>query len=175
MHRVTQGRRTHIPFAEVEQADAFDDFGYNRFIGELGSHHFHISYRPTWIDDQLSREIVTCGGIAEKNPLLMQIYADVLGRPMRISRSPQTCALGAAIFGAVAGAGHRNVEAAQKAMCGLKPVTYKPAARSRKTYRALFEQYMRLHDAFGDSERGATVGGVMKRLIELRDRVRGSA
>ncbi len=46
-------------------------------------------------------QIVNCGGIAEKNPLVMQIYADVTGRPIRISRSAQTCALGAAIAGAV--------------------------------------------------------------------------
>ncbi len=46
-------------------------------------------------------QIVNCGGIAEKNPLVMQIYADVTGRPIKISRSAQTCALGAAIAGAV--------------------------------------------------------------------------
>ncbi len=51
-------------------------------------------------------EVVNCGGIAEKNPLVMQIYADVCNRPMKISRSAQTCALGAAIFGAVVGGAH---------------------------------------------------------------------
>ena len=49
------------------------------------------------------KEVVNCGGIAEKSPLVMQIYADVCNRPMKISRSAQTCALGAAIFGAVVG------------------------------------------------------------------------
>ena len=52
-------------------------------------------------------QIVNCGGIAEKNPLVMQIYADVTGRPIKISRSAQTCALGAAIAGAVV-AGRRR-------------------------------------------------------------------
>src|ERR1039458_2147062 len=50
-------------------------------------------------------QIVNCGGIAEKNPLVMQIYADVTGRPIKISRSGQTCALGAAIAGAVVAGG----------------------------------------------------------------------
>ena len=119
------------------------------------------------------REIVTCGGIAEKNPFLMQVYADVLGRPMKISRSAQTCALGAAIFGAVVGGAHKKVESAQKAMCGLKSKSYPPRPRARQTYQQLFDQYMRLHDAFGDPQRGAAVNGVMKRLMEIRDRVRG--
>ena len=67
------------------------------------------------------------------------------------------------------------MEDAQEAMCGLKSKTYKPAAKARATYLRLFEQYMRLHDAFGAGEQGAAVSGVMKRLIEIRDRVRGRA
>ncbi len=135
-------------------------FGARAIVERLEQHNVRV------------REIVTCGGIAEKNPLLMQIYADVLGRPMRISRSAQTCALGAAIFGAVAGGGHRRVQDAQKAMCGLKSKTYKPAVRPRATYHELFAQYMLLHDAFGIAHHGAAVDGVMKRLMEIRDRVR---
>ncbi len=119
------------------------------------------------------REVVACGGIAEKNALLMQIYADVLGRPMKVSRSSQTCALGAAIFGAVVGGAHRTVEQAQKAMCGLKPGGYRPAPAARRLYDRLYNVYGRLHDAFGDPKRGAAVDGVMKQLLAIRDEVRG--
>ncbi len=55
-------------------------------------------------------QVINCGGIAEKNPFVMQVYADVCNRPMKISRSGQTCALGAAIFGAVAAGAYPSVE-----------------------------------------------------------------
>ena len=68
------------------------------------------------------KEVVNCGGLASKNALMMQIYADIAGRPMKISRSEQTPALGAAIFAAVAAGaeagGYDSVGAAQKAMVG---------------------------------------------------------
>ena len=57
-------------------------------------------------------QVVNCGGIAEKNPLVMQIYADVTGRPMKVSRSAQTCALGAAVAAAVVAGAHRDFAAA---------------------------------------------------------------
>jgi L-ribulokinase len=60
------------------------------------------------------KEVVNCGGIAEKNPFVMQIYADICNRPMKISRSAQTCALGAAIFGAVAGGAYKTLGQAQR-------------------------------------------------------------
>ena len=63
--------------------------------------------------------VVCCGGIAEKNAVFMQIYADVIGRPMLIAGSPQTPALGSAIAAAVrrrAAGGHASFEAAQAKM-----------------------------------------------------------
>ena len=121
-------------------------------------------------------QIVNCGGIAERNPLVMQIYADVTGRPMRISRSAQTCALGAAIAGAVVAGprrgGHRHVAAAQKAMTGLKARTFKPKPAAHEIYRELYTLYRQLHDCFGTSAWKGDCSNVMKRLIEIRDRVR---
>ena len=94
-------------------------------------------------------QVVNCGGIAEKNPLAMQIYADVTGRPMKVSRSAQTCALGAAIAGAVVAGVHQDFAPAQKAMTGLKPKIYKPDPKAHAVYRELYALYRTLHDAFG--------------------------
>ncbi len=117
------------------------------------------------------KEVVNCGGIAEKNPLVMQIYADVCNRPMKISRSAQTCALGAAIFGTVAGGGYKTVEAAQRKMTGVKFVSYKPAKAAAAVYADLYRIYRTLHDAFGTAAK-LPLGGVMKDLIAMRDRAR---
>ena len=119
-------------------------------------------------------KVVNCGGIAEKNPLVMQIYADVCNRPMLISRSSQTCALGAAIFGAVVGGAHDNVQTAQDYMTGCKPTVYRPNAKRAAVYKELYALYLRLHDAFSAKGDG-NVHNLMKDLLDLRDRVRGKS
>jgi len=122
------------------------------------------------------RQVVNCGGIAEKNPLVMQIYADVTGRPMKISRSAQTCALGAAIAGAVVAGrkagGWSSVRAAQKAMTGLKSRVFKPDPAAHKVYRELYVLYRQLHDAFGTDQWSGNCHNVMKRLLEIRAKAR---
>jgi len=118
-------------------------------------------------------QIVNCGGIAEKNPLVMQIYADVTGRPIKISRSGQTCALGAAVAGSVvageAGGGYANYADAQKAMTGLKARVFRPKASAHAVYKRLYSLYKSLHDAFGTEQETASLYGVMKQLIEIRN------
>jgi L-ribulokinase len=121
------------------------------------------------------KQVVNCGGIAEKNPLVMQIYADVCNRPMKVSRSPQTCALGAAIFGTVVGGAHPTVEAAQHSMSGVRELAYSPNPQGAATYARLYPLYKALHDAFGCTGRTVPLAGVMKELLELRDRVRMTA
>ena len=116
--------------------------------------------------------VVNCGGIAEKSPLVMQIYADVTGRPMKVSRSAQTCALGSAIAAAVVAGAHKDYATAQKRMTGLKPKVFKPDAKAHATYRELYSLYKELHDAFGTREWNGNLFGVMKKLIEIRSRVR---
>lgn len=118
------------------------------------------------------KEVVNCGGIAEKSPLVMQIYADVCNRPMKISRSPQTCALGAAICGAVAGGAFKNIKEAQKRMTGVKDVVYKPNKKAVVVYAQLYKLYRELHDAFGIKDHRENLHHVMKQLIAIRDVVR---
>jgi L-ribulokinase len=118
------------------------------------------------------KEVVNCGGIAEKNPLVMQIYADILGRPMKVSRSAQTCALGSAIAASVVGGGYPNVPAAQKKMTGLKPTVFKPDAKAHAVYKDLFKLYRQTHDAFGVKDSSGTLHNVMKDLLAIRAKAR---
>jgi len=117
------------------------------------------------------REIVNCGGIAEKNPFVMQIYADICNRPMKVSRSAQTCALGAALFGAVAGGAYRSTRAAQRQMTGVKPKVFRPDRKRAKVYAELYALYRELHDAFGTDGYPGRLNQVMKTLITIRDRM----
>lgn len=118
------------------------------------------------------REIVNCGGLATKNPLLMQIYADVTGRPMKVSRSDQTCALGAALFGAVAAGegagGFDKVSEAQAALCGVRDTVYTSNPGYQRVYAELYELYRVLHDAFGTRDWTGNLARVMKDLIAIR-------
>ncbi len=118
------------------------------------------------------QQIINCGGIAEKNPVVMQIYADVTGRPMKVSRSAQTCALGAAIAGAVVAGAHQDYASAQRAMTGLKPRVFKPNPKAHAAYQQLYPLYRKLHDAFGTTEWTGNLADVMKKLIEIRSEVR---
>ena len=119
-------------------------------------------------------EVINCGGIAEKNPLVMQIYADVFGLEMKIARSSQTCALGSAMAGAVvagqAAGGHDTFEKAQAAMCGVKPRTFKPRPEYHQVYQELYRLYRELHDSFGTRSWQGNLYHVMKDLLQIRDR-----
>ncbi|MDI6849793.1 MAG: ribulokinase [Candidatus Saccharicenans sp.] len=119
-------------------------------------------------------EVINCGGIAEKNPLVMQIYADVFGLEMKVARSSQTCALGAAMAGAVAvgsrGGGYDRFEEAQAAMCGVKPFSFKPRPDRHQVYQELYRLYRELHDSFGTRDWQGNLYHLMKDLLDIRDR-----
>lgn len=118
-------------------------------------------------------EVINCGGIAEKSSLVMQIYADVTGREMKISRSAQTCALGSAVAAAVvAGSengGHDDFASAQAAMTDVKEVTFKPIPENEKTYARLYKLYKQLHDGFGMANNSIGMANVMKDLLEIKE------
>lgn len=115
------------------------------------------------------REIINTGGLSIKNEALMQIYADVIGRPMKVSRSEQTCALGAAIFGAVA-AGADTIENLQARVTAMRARVYDPNPDHHAVYAELYALYRALHDAFGTANWTGNLGHVMKRLLEIRGR-----
>jgi L-ribulokinase len=119
-------------------------------------------------------EVMNCGGIAEKNPLIMQIYADVIGREMKIARSAQTCALGSAIAAAVVAGkkagGYDNFADAQAAMCSIKETSYKPIPENHKVYQRLYALYKQLHDAFGIADWSGKLANVMKKLLNIKDK-----
>jgi L-ribulokinase len=122
-------------------------------------------------------EVVNCGGIAEKNPVVMQIYADILAREMKVSRSAQTCALGSAIAAAVvAGSttgGYDDFASAQVAMTGVKDVVYKPNHENNAVYMKLYKLYKQLHDGFGVPGTKVKMTNVMKDLLDIKESCQG--
>lgn len=112
-------------------------------------------------------ELFACGGLAERNKLLMRVYSNVTGLPIRIAQSPQTCALGAAILGTVAAGqangGYDTPQDAAARMARLKDEAYAPDPSAHQAYTTLYQEYTQLHDYFG---RGAN--DVMKRLRKMR-------
>lgn len=118
-------------------------------------------------------ELYACGGISWKNKMMMQIYADVTNKPIKISASDQTPALGAAMFGAVAAGkekgGYDSIFDAAKVMGKVKDEVYMPIPENVEAYQKLYAEYKRLHDYFGRGE-----NDVMKRLKVMKAEVRKS-
>jgi L-ribulokinase len=112
-------------------------------------------------------DIVACGGLPDRNRLLMQIYADVTGRRISVGAASQTPALGSAMFGAVAAGraagGYDSIFEAADEMGHLRDEVWTPNPRRLATYDNLYREYLELHDYFG---RGTN--DVMKRLKALR-------
>ena len=111
-------------------------------------------------------EFYASGGISQKNPFMMQVYADVLNMPVKIAGSDNGPALGSAIFGAVAAgsaAGGYDVFIAAEKMGKLKDIVYLPNAENAMVYDKLYAEYKTLHDYFGCGE-----NDVMKRLKQIK-------
>lgn len=116
-------------------------------------------------------ELYACGGLPERNSLLMQIYADVTDKPIRIAASPQTPALGSAMFAAVAAGssagGYDSIVDAAEMMAAVKDEVFEPIHRNVEVYRRLFAIYTELHDLFGRTN------PLMKTLKALKAEVMG--
>lgn len=118
-------------------------------------------------------EIVAVGGIAEKNPVLIQIYADIIGCDVLVPEVHHACALGTAIYAAVAagksGGGYDTLEEAVAAMASKKAKRYVPTENNIKLYQQLYEEYQVLHDHFGRGN-----NNVLKRLLDVKKSVRNN-
>lgn len=116
-------------------------------------------------------QLYASGGISQKDPMTMQIYADVVKKPIRIAGSSQGPALGAAIFGAVAAGstrgGYDTVQEAARRMGSLREITYTPTEENARIYDQLYAEYDLLHDYFGTG-----TNDVMKRLKKLKEAVK---
>ena len=114
-------------------------------------------------------EVINTGGLSIKNATLMQCYADIIGKPMKVSQSEQTCALGAAIFGAAA-AGAGDIHTLQSQVTATREKVYYPIPENQLIYAELYALYRTLHDAFGTTEWSGKINHVMKQLLDIRAR-----
>lgn len=98
-------------------------------------------------------ELYACGGMPQKDQLLMQIYADIVGREIKVVSSSQASALGAAMFGSLAAGskmgGHDSIEEAVRHMASCEEKSYHPISKNVVIYNRLFMEYKKLHDYFG--------------------------
>lgn len=112
-------------------------------------------------------ELYACGGLPQKNRMLIQIYADVTNLPIRISKSTQTPALGSAMFGAVVAGkengGFESIHEAAKVIPKLLDEVITPIPENVEIYSKIYAHYDRLHDYFGRGE-----NNVMKDLKKMR-------
>jgi L-ribulokinase len=111
-------------------------------------------------------EVFVCGGLANKNQMLLQIYADVLNMEIKIADSEHTPALGSAIFAAIAAkdkSGYESVIEASKKMAKIKEITIKPIFENVEKYNMLYAEFVILHDYFGQG-----TNHVMKRLKRMK-------
>ena len=99
-------------------------------------------------------EVIALGGVAKKSPVVVQIMADVLGMKIKVHRSNQTCALGAAMFAAVASGLYLNIPQAQAAMDQGFEREYTPDMKRHEVYRELYRKYEDFGTFVESRERG---------------------
>jgi L-ribulokinase len=157
------GQTLHTTRAEIYRAlIEATAFGARAIIDRLGEYGVPVE------------RVVCCGGIAEKNDVFMQIYADVIGQPMLIAGASQAPALGAALSAAVTAGEFESWTAAQQAMTSVKEKRFTPDPAAHAVYNQLYAIYKALHDEFGNV--GNTyLGPVMKQLLEISTSARAGS
>jgi L-ribulokinase len=113
-------------------------------------------------------EFVVAGGL-KRNAFLMQLYSDVLRRPVSLASSDQAPALGSAIHAAVAAGAYPDVPSAAEVMGRIQTAAYLPDPERADVYDRLFAEYRLLHDELGAADRKDSGGGVLHRLRRLRN------
>ena len=126
---LTLGSTAPEVFKALVEATAF---GSRRIVEHMKAQGLHID------------SVNGIGGISKKAPFVMQTLADVLNMPIRIVRSQQTCALGAAMFAAVAAGVYQDIMEAMKYMGSDVEVEYKPDTRRARVYETLYKKYLEL-------------------------------
>lgn len=120
-------------------------------------------------------EVINCGGITHKNSLFMQIYADIINKPMKIAAIDETVALGAALMGAHATYAKEGKNISfnqlQDKSCKVLDKIYQPNSRNVITYNKIYAIYKNLHDAFGIEGTKIEMYSVMKDLIKIKKMV----
>jgi L-ribulokinase len=150
------GRRTPFANQELKGAVAGLSLGSDapRIFKSLVE---ATAFGSRMINDRFASEgiridgVIAIGGVAKKNPFVMQIVADVLNMPIRVASSDQTCALGSAMAAAVMAGVHKDFGAAQEAMGGGFEKEYKPDPVKAEKYNQLYLKYKKL-GAFVENE-----------------------
>ncbi len=151
------GQTLHTTQAELYRAlIEATAFGAKKIIDRIKEHGIPV------------KKIIACGGISQKNALFMQIYADILGIPIEIAASEQTCALGSAIFGALVANVFTSAGNAQKSMVPKSVISYTPNKENTKTYAELYKIYTLLHDSFGTNQPKNSLFSCMKSLLSIK-------
>ncbi|MBQ8510467.1 MAG: ribulokinase [Clostridia bacterium] len=109
------------------------------------------------------RDVIACGGIAMKDDLIMQIYADVTRRTIRLAKPVEAMAVGSAICGAAASGMYKDIHEAAAHMGHARDKIFTPNADDAAVYDKLYDEYRQLHDYFGIEN------DMMKRLKNIRE------
>ena len=146
--------KQHEIFKALIEATAF---GSLMIIDQIENHGVSI------------KEIIAIGGLSQSY-VIMQIYADITGRKIKVLKSDQVCAVGSAILAACNNKeGYLNLKTTQKKMSVKVKKIYHPNMQNNKIYKRIYKLYSNLHDVFGRVNNKKSLHHIMKELILIRN------